>query len=201
LNSEPAPSPGWRTFRKRISRLTKSGPRPLFQMTKKIKFKDNYLIGVISDTHGHLRAGVQKAFEKVDLIIHAGDIGDEKVLKELSQISPIVAVRGNMDFGKWANNLPKSEFIEIGPIVVYVLHIANRLEVAPGNSHFKAIITGHTHRSDVYEKNGITFLNPGSASYPKFGHPASVALLKLQRDGLSVRLIELKDRENEKEEF
>ena len=170
-------------------------------MTQKIEFKDNYLIGVISDTHGHLRAGLQKAFKTVDLIIHAGDIGDEKVLKELSQIAPIVAVRGNMDFGKWATNLPKSEFIEIGPIVVYVLHIANRLEVTPGNSHFKAIISGHTHRPDVYEKNGITFLNPGSASYPKFGHPASVALLKLQRDGLSVRSIELKERENKKEEF
>ena len=162
-------------------------------MTKKIEFKNNYLIGVISDTHGHLPAGVQKAFEKVDLIIHAGDVGDEKVLKELSQMAPIVAVRGNMDSGKWASNLPTSEFIEIGPIVVYVLHIANRLEVAPGNSDFKAIITGHTHRPDVYEKNVITFLNPGSASYPKFGHPASVALLKLQRDGFSVRLIKLTD--------
>jgi len=170
-------------------------------MTKKIESQDNYLIGVISDTHGHLPAGVQKAFEKVDLIIHAGDIGDEKILKELSQIAPIVAVSGNMDSGKWAHNLPKSELIEMGPIVVYVIHIANRHEVAPGNSEFKAIITGHTHRPDVYERNGITFLNPGSASYPKFGHPASVALLKLQRDALNVRLIELKDRENEKEEF
>jgi putative phosphoesterase len=162
-------------------------------MTKKIEFKDNYLIGVISDTHGHLPAGVQKAFEKVDLIIHAGDIGDERVLKVLSQIAPIVAVKGNMDSGKWARNLPKSEFIEIGRIGVYVLHIASRLDVAPGNSDFKAIISGHTHRADIYEKNGITFLNPGSASYPKFGHPASVALLKLQRNALSVRLIELTD--------
>ena len=162
-------------------------------MTKKFKFKDNYLIGVISDTHGHLRNGVQKAFEKVDLIIHAGDIGEVKVLKELSQISPIVAVRGNMDFGKWASRLPKSESIEIGPIVVYVLHIANHFDLAHGSSNFKAIITGHTHRADVYEQNGITFLNPGSASYPKFGHPASVALLKLQRDGLKARIIELTD--------
>jgi len=170
-------------------------------MTKKIEFKNNYLIGVISDTHGHLPAGVQKAFEKVDLIIHAGDVGDEKVLKELSQMAPIVAVSGNMDSEKWASNLPTSECIEIGPTVVYVVHIPNRIEVAPGNSEFKAIITGHTHRPDVYERNGITFLNPGSASYPKFGHPASVALLKLQRDALNVRLIELKDRENEKEEF
>jgi putative phosphoesterase len=162
-------------------------------MTIKVESKNNYLIGVISDTHGHLPARVQKAFEKVDLIIHAGDIGDEKVLEGLSQIAPIVAVRGNMDFGKWAKNLPKSEVIEIGSIVVYVLHIANRLDVAPGNSDFKAIITGHTHRPDVFEKGGITFLNPGSASYPKFGQPASVALLKLQGDALSVRLIELAD--------
>jgi putative phosphoesterase len=162
-------------------------------MTIKVESKNNYLIGVISDTHGHLPAGVQKAFEKADLIIHAGDIGDEKVLEGLSRIAPIVAVRGNMDFGKWANNLPKSEVIEIGSIVVYVLHIANRLDVAPGNSDFKAIITGHTHRPDVFEKSGITFLNPGSASYPKFGHPASIALLKLQGDALSVRLIELTD--------
>lgn len=162
-------------------------------MTKTVESKDNYLIGVISDTHGHLPVGIQKAFEKVDLIIHAGDIGDEKVLKELSQIAPIVAVSGNMDYGKWANNLPKSEIIEIGPVVVYVLHIANRLDVASGTSDLKVIITGHTHRPDVSEKSGITFLNPGSASFPKFGHPASVALLKLDGDAVSVRLIKFTD--------
>ena len=162
-------------------------------MTKKFKFKENFLAGVISDTHGHLPAGIQKAFEKVDLIIHAGDIGDEKILKELSQIAPVVAVRGNMDFGKWARNLPKSEYIEIGPIVVYVLHVGSPFDVVHGNSDLRAIITGHTHRPNVYEKNGITFLNPGSATYPKFGHPASVALLQIQGDALGVRLIELTD--------
>jgi len=170
-------------------------------MTKTVKSQDNYLIGVISDTHGLLPAGVQKAFEKVDLIIHAGDIGDEKVLKELSQIAPIVAVRGNMDFGKWASKLPKSEIIEIGPIVVYVLHVANQPAVASGKSNFNIIISGHTHRPDVSEKSGTTFLNPGSASYPKFGHPASVALLRLNGATLSFRLIELTDNENQKEKF
>ena len=175
--------------------------KPLFRMAKKIKFEDNFLIGVISDTHGHLHAGVQKAFEKVDLIIHAGDIGDEQVLKALSQLAPLVAVRGNMDFGKWANKLPKSESIEIGPLVVYVLHIASSLDVIPGDSDFKAIITGHTHRPDIYEKNGITFINPGSASYPKFGHPASVALLELKGEVIKPRLIELRDPKNQKEEF
>ncbi|MEE9497148.1 MAG: metallophosphoesterase family protein, partial [Desulfobacterales bacterium] len=86
-----------------------------------------------------------------------------------------------------------SEIVEIGQIVLHVLHIANRLDAEPGKTGFKAIITGHTHRLDKYEKNGITFLNPGSASYPKFGNPASVALLQLQKDVLSARIIELKD--------
>ncbi len=162
-------------------------------MVQQFESKDNFLIGVISDTHGHLPSGVQKAFEKVDLIIHAGDIGEQKILGALAKIAPTVAVRGNMDYGKWANRLPKTEIIEIGKIVLYVLHIAPRLDAAPNNDGFKVIITGHTHRSDVFEKNGVTFLNPGSASYPKFGNPASVALLKLQGDTLSVRLIKLKD--------
>lgn len=162
-------------------------------MAKKYEFKNNYLIGVISDTHGRITAGVPKAFEGVDLIIHAGDIGDEKVLDKLSKIAPVVAIRGNMDFGRWANKLPRSEIIEIGQIILYVLHIANRPDAEPDKTGFKAIISGHTHRPDKFEKNGITFLNPGSASYPKFGNPASVALLQLQRDVLSARIIELKD--------
>lgn len=162
-------------------------------MVKRFEFKNNFLIGVISDTHGRIPSGVPKAFEGVDLIIHAGDIGDEKVLDKLSKIAPVVAVRGNMDSGRWANKLPRSEIVEIGQIVLHVLHIANRLDAEPGKTGFKAIITGHTHRLDKYEKKGITFLNPGSASYPKFGNPASVALLQLQKDVLSARIIELKD--------
>ena len=104
-----------------------------------------------------------------------------------------------MDYGKWANNLPKSEIIEIGPIVVYVLHIANRPNLASGGSDFKVIISGHTHRPEISEKGNITFINPGSASYPKFGHPASVALLKLNGGAVNVRLIKLTHGKDEKE--
>jgi len=162
-------------------------------MAIKFDFKDNYLIGVISDTHGHVPPGLQRAFEKVDLIIHAGDIGDEKVLDKLSKIAAVVAVRGNMDFGKWTRQLPETEIVEIGQIVLYVLHIEHRLDVDPNKAGFKAIISGHTHRPDVYEQSGVTFLNPGSASYPKFGNPASAALIQIRGDGLGVKLIRLKD--------
>ena len=162
-------------------------------MVKKLDLKDNYSIGVISDTHGRIPSGIPNAFKGVDLIIHAGDIGEQAVLDELSKIAPVAAVRGNMDFGKWTRRLPETEVIEIGQIVLYVLHVANRLDADPVKTGFKAVISGHTHRPDVSEKNGVMFINPGSASYPKFGHPASAALILIKGDNLSVKHIRLKD--------
>ncbi|MEJ2100170.1 MAG: metallophosphoesterase family protein [Desulfobacterales bacterium] len=162
-------------------------------MPLKLKPQNSYLIGVISDTHGHIPSGIPNAFKNIDLIIHAGDIGDKKVFDKLSKIAPVVAVRGNMDFGKWAGQLPEAEIIEIGPIVLVVLHIVNRLDADPAKAGFKAVISGHTHRPEIYEKNGITFINPGSASYPKFGQPASAALIQIKWDRLDVNIIHLKD--------
>ena len=155
--------------------------------------KDNYLIGVISDTHGRIPSTIPKAFKNVDFIIHAGDIGDETVLKTLSKIAPVVAVRGNMDFGRWAQKLPEAELIQMGPMVLKVVHIADRLNPDPVGTGFKAVINGHTHRPEVYEKNGITFINPGSASYPKFGSPGSAAMIHINDNNLSVKLIKLKN--------
>jgi putative phosphoesterase len=162
-------------------------------MVKKLELKDNYSIGVISDTHGRVPSGIPNAFKGVDLIIHAGDIGEQAVLDKLSKIAPVAAVRGNMDFGKWTRRLPETEVVEIGQIILYVLHIANRLDADPVKTGFKAVISGHTHRPDVSEKNGVMFINPGSASYPKFGHPASAALILIKGDNLSVKHIRLKD--------
>lgn len=162
-------------------------------MSKKSKPKDHYSIGVISDTHGHIPPGLTSAFKDVDLIIHAGDIGEEAVLHKLSKIAPVAAVRGNMDYGKWTAPLPDTETIEIGQIVLYVLHIAHQLAGDPAISGCKAVISGHTHRADIHEKKGVVYINPGSASYPKFGHPPSVALIRIKGDDLSVKLIPLKN--------
>ena len=161
-------------------------------MVIKLDLADTYSIGVISDTHGHLPSGVPNAFKKVDLIIHAGDIGDKAVLDQLSKLAPVVAVRGNMDCGNWASQLPKTEIIEIGQLVLVVLHVAGRLNEDPAKAGYKAVISGHTHRPDVYEKNGVTFINPGSASYPKWGHPGSAALIHITGAKLSVEFIRLK---------
>ena len=169
-------------------------------MVTKIQPKKNYLIGVISDTHGSIPARTSKAFKGVDLIIHAGDIGDEKVLDKLAKIAPVVAVRGNMDFGRWADKLPETEIIEIGQIILYVLHIVNRLDADPDKDGFRVVISGHTHRPAIYEENGVAFINPGSASYPKFGQPASAALIQISGDHLGAKLINLKDEDRLKGE-
>lgn len=151
-----------------------------------------YSIGVISDTHGHIPPGVFQAFKAVDLIIHAGDIGDQAVLDQLSKLAPVVAVRGNMDYGNWANQLPQTEIIQIGSMQLVVLHMAGHLNEDPADAGYKAVISGHTHRPDVYEKNRVTFINPGSASYPKFGQPGSAAVIHISGAKLRVEFIHLK---------
>jgi putative phosphoesterase len=161
-------------------------------MVIKLDPAEPYLIGVISDTHGHLPSGVAKAFKKVDLIVHAGDIGDKRVLAKLEKIAPVLAVRGNMDYGNWASQLPATEIMKIGHMALAVTHIAHHLNENPVKAGYTAVISGHTHRPDVYEKNGITFINPGSASFPKFGHPGSAAVIHIKGADLSVEFIRLK---------
>ena len=153
--------------------------------------KNDFLIGVISDTHGYVPTAVCKAFEQTDLIVHAGDIGRPDVLKALKRISTLVAVRGNMDFGMWANRLPKTKQIRIGHISIYVIHDVQRLDLELEPAGIKAVISGHTHRPVAQEKNGVLFLNPGSASHPKYGKSASVALLRLQANDLVPRFVNL----------
>ena len=160
-------------------------------MTINFSYKSNLFVGVISDTHGYVPPAVCKAFEQTDLIVHAGDIGRPDVLKTLKRISTLVAVRGNMDFGMWADRLPKTQEIQIGHFSIYVIHDRQRLDLEPGPAGKMAVISGHTHRPAAQEKNGVLFLNPGSASHPKYGHSASVALLRLQANDLAVRFVNL----------
>ena len=160
-------------------------------MAIKIQPQKNFVIGVISDTHGWLSPSIQNIFKDAHLIIHAGDVDKPDILKELQQIAPTIAVRGNMDMGKWAHQLKDKEVIEIGSVSVCVIHNIERLEDTPSSQGVTAVINGHTHRPLVKENNGVYVINPGSASWPKFGYSASVALLHLAGAALKVRLIEL----------
>jgi hypothetical protein len=150
--------------------------------------KDGYLVGVISDTHGHLRAEAAEAFQGVDLIIHAGDIGSPEILESLNDIAPVYAVQGNMD-GVWACGLPEAEVVEIGKASLYVLHDLCRLDLDPAAAGLVAVIHGHTHRAEIENRDGVLYLNPGSAA--SFKTAATVVLLRIHGSSLEPHVIKL----------
>lgn len=148
-------------------------------------------IGVISDTHGLLRPQALKALHGVDLIIHAGDVGEPEILEALKAIAPVFAVRGNTDTDAWALALPETEVIELAPATIYVLHDVNALDLNPAAAEIQIVISGHSHKPDRTEHSGILFLNPGSAGPRRFDLPTTVALLHLDTTPWKVDFIDL----------
>ena len=149
------------------------------------------LIGLISDTHGYLEAGVLEIFARTDLIVHAGDIGKPEILNALTTVAPVKAVRGNMDYGAWASTLPLFEVVTFGDFMLYVLHDLQKLDLDPAASGVAAVISGHTHRPLIKKENGILYLNPGSASQPRHNHPASVGIISVVDAGIEAEIITL----------
>ena len=139
-------------------------------------------IGVISDTHGLLRAEALAALRGSERIIHAGDIGSPPILEQLATIAPVTAVRGNVDKGAWARTLPQTEVLEIGGIVIYVLHDLSELDLRPEAAGFRVVISGHSHVPKLEERHGVLYFNPGSAGPKRFKLPVSLGRL-LIRDG------------------
>jgi uncharacterized protein len=152
---------------------------------------DAHVLGVISDTHGLMRAEAIQALDGVEMIIHAGDIGTPEVLEALHAIAPVVAVRGNNDKGEWAHALPETEVVELGNVVLYVLHDVKALDLDPVAAGFHAVISGHSHRPAAAKRQGVLFLNPGSAGPRRFKLPVSVARLIITGDTVDAQLIEL----------
>ena len=134
-------------------------------------------IGVISDTHGLLRREARAALHGSDYIIHAGDIGDPAILDSLGEIASVTAVRGNVDYGTWAEKLPLTNVLEIRGVSIYVLHILDRLNLDPAAAGFAAVVYGHSHEPKQEIKNGVLYFNPGSAGPRRFSLPISVGRL------------------------
>jgi putative phosphoesterase len=151
-----------------------------------------HLIGVISDTHGLLRPEAASALSGVELIIHAGDIGNPQVLEALTRIAPVHAVRGNTDRGDWAADLPHTLVVELGGALIYVLHELFTLDLDPAAAGFAAVIFGHSHSPHMKRKNGVLYLNPGSAGPRRFTLPVSLGLLRVQGASVNAQLVELK---------
>ena len=148
-------------------------------------------IGVISDTHGLLRPTAVEALAGSALIIHAGDVGKPEILVALREVAPVVAVRGNVDRGAWAWELPEREVAEVGQVRLYVLHDLAMLDLDPVAAGFQAVISGHSHQPSIEHRDGVLYLNPGSAGPRRFTLPMSLALIRVEGTTLQPQLVEL----------
>ena len=148
-------------------------------------------IGLISDTHGLLRPEAVAALQGSDAIIHAGDIGDPVILAELAKIAPVSAVRGNVDRGEWAEAVPETGVVEAGGVLIYILHNIDELDLDPAAAGFKVVVTGHSHKPAVREKDGVLYVNPGSAGPRRFTLPIALGRLTVADGAVSAQLIEL----------
>lgn len=154
-------------------------------------------IGLISDTHGLLRNEVYAAFEGVDEIVHAGDVGDVGIIGELEVIAPVQAVYGNVDGEDVRGVTQETLRLTRGGRDIVVIH-GHQLGSPSVNAlveRFPAadiIVYGHTHQPLIEQVEGVLVVNPGSAGQRRLGRPVSAARLTL-REGREpeVRLIEL----------
>jgi putative phosphoesterase len=149
------------------------------------------VIGVISDTHGLLRDEAVRALAGAERIIHAGDIGNPEILDALAKIAPVTAIRGNIDRDRWAQFLPLAETVEAGEASLYVLHNLAELDLNPRAAGFQAVISGHSHQPLHEVRDGVLYLNPGSAGPRRFRLPVTLARLHVNGKALRPELVHL----------
>lgn len=149
------------------------------------------IVGVIADTHGLLRPEALAALSGVHRILHAGDVGSRAVLDALAKLAPVTAVRGNNDFGAWAEALADTADVDLAGARVHLLHDLARLALDPAAAGFRAVIAGHSHRPAVTVRDGVLYLNPGSAGPRRFDLPLGVARLHVGAFELRAELVPL----------
>ncbi|MDA2916678.1 metallophosphatase family protein [Nitrospinae bacterium AH_259_B05_G02_I21] len=158
-------------------------------------------IGVISDTHGFCHPRVFQLFEGAELILHAGDIGDETIITDLEAIAPVTAVFGNIDRPPLTERYPALAEVSIESHLLLVTHQAGPPEHLPEDLKAllqdrrpAALVFGHTHLPLARQQGGVLYLNPGYAGRKRFGWKPSVATLFVTEDGLEATIHSLEDR-------
>ena len=151
-------------------------------------------VGLISDTHGLLRPEALAFLRGSDFIVHAGDIGDAAVLEELRRLAPLTAVRGNNDNGPWAKSIAETEVLEVGEVLIYVLHDLAELDLDPVAAGFRVVVSGHSHHPSVEDRDGLLYVNPGSSGPRRFKLPIAVAELQVAGSSVKARIVELATR-------
>jgi uncharacterized protein len=149
------------------------------------------LIGVISDTHGLLRLEARVALAECEHILHAGDVGDVAILDSLKKIAPVSAIRGNVDVSGACAELPETEMVELGGVVFYLVHSVGWLDLDPVAAGVHVVVSGHSHKPSIERKNGVVYLNTGSACPRRFRLPISVGLVTMNPGRVDARILEL----------
>jgi putative phosphoesterase len=148
-------------------------------------------VGVISDTHGLLRPQAEQRLAGVAHIIHGGDIGKPDVIAGLRRISPVTAIRGNIDTAEWANEYPDTQMVRFGGHTIFVLHDIHELRLDPVSCGVDVVVSGHSHRPQIQTIDGVLYLNPGSAGPRRFSHPVTLAILEVTARGLRPHIHDL----------
>ena len=148
-------------------------------------------IGIISDTHGLLRPQATTFLSGSDHIIHAGDICDPAILEQLAILAPLTAVRGNNDTGAWARNLPEVAVVKLDQVAICVIHDLNELDLDPRAAGVSVVVSGHSHKPSAEKRDGVLYLNPGSAGPRRFKLPISAGELIVAGSAVSERTVDL----------
>ena len=117
-----------------------------------------------------------------------GDIGSPAILDQLATIAPVTAVRGNNDRDAWAANVPETDFLQVGALFIYALHDLALLDIDPAAAGVRVVVSGHSHRPLVEEREGVLFVNPGSAGPRRFSLPISAGELIVEGTQLRARI-------------
>ncbi|MBI5818521.1 MAG: metallophosphoesterase family protein [Verrucomicrobia bacterium] len=156
-------------------------------------------IGLISDTHGHLDPRISAVFAGVEHILHAGDIGSESLLDALRVIAPVTAVLGNTDNNLRDRGFRNVERCKLGGRAFLLIHAGRPHDLSGDMRQMifdkdkpDVVVFGHTHQPERIVENGVTFINPGSASRPRMHQPPTVAIAEIHADGrIEVRWLKL----------
>nr|WP_314543019.1 metallophosphoesterase family protein [uncultured Massilia sp.] len=148
-------------------------------------------IGLVSDTHGLLRPEALAFLAGSDHIVHGGDIGGPEILERLAQLAPLTVVRGNNDTAAWAETLPETATLELGGVRLLAIHDLKALLIDPHAAGVRVVVSGHSHKPACNERDGVLYVNPGSAGKRRFSLPIAAAELLVDGGRVEARLVTL----------
>ena len=149
------------------------------------------VVGVISDTHGLLRPQALSALAGSDRVIHAGDVGDEEIVRALRAIAPLTVVRGNVDTEPWTRKIPHGDMLEIAGVRIYVVHDLATLDIVPASAGVSMVVCGHSHHPDIFTRGDVVYFNPGSAGPRRFRLPVTVGRIESENAQAHAKIVEL----------